>query len=154
MTRLFCRGATALVLALLALLALAPMALADAIASQGPLTLSSKQTWVAAIGVLVPLITYVVNNIGPWVSEPVKGFVTVLVSALAGGLYTALATSSFGWNAATVQMVLTSVVASLAAHHMLWKPSGISTVFGAGANRPHRRLAWVSDSAAPEPPAK
>ncbi len=95
-------------------LVLAPVAMATTLAPQPTLALQSKQTWVLLIGALVPLLTYVLNHVGPWVSEPVKAFVTVLASAVAGGLYTALATTSFGWNTATLQMVLTAVVAALA----------------------------------------
>lgn len=113
---------------------LAASALADAIHPAGGLALQSKQVWVLLIGALVPLGTYVLNHVGPWVSEPVKAFVTVVVAAVAGGLYTALATTSFGWNSATLEMVLTAVVAALGAHHWLWKPSGVSRKLGAGSN--------------------
>ncbi len=121
-------------LALVAYLTFVGTALAINIHAAPVLVLQSKQTWVLLIGALVPLVTYVLNHVGPWISEPVKAGVTVVVAAVAGGLYTALATSSFGWNAATLQMVLTAVVAALGAHHWLWKPSGISTKLGGGSN--------------------
>ena len=98
------------------------------------LALQSKQTWALLIGALVPLATYVLNHVGPWVSEPVKAGVTVVASAAAGAAYTALSTNSFGWNSATLQMILTAVVSALGAHQFLWKPSGISTKLGGGSN--------------------
>lgn len=115
------------------------------------LFLQQKQLWVLLIGSLVPLVTYVLNHVGPWLSEPVKAFVLVLASAIAGGLYTALSTNVFGWNAETAQLVLTAVAAAFAAHHMIWKPSTISTRLGGGSNAPHRRLVWQNEPA-PEPP--
>lgn len=141
---------------ILATLLVAPAALADTVVSAPPaLTLGSKQTWALLIGTLVPLVTYVINRVGPWASEPVKAFVAVLASAVSGGLYTALATTSFGWNSATLQMVLTAVAASLAAHHMLWKPSGVSAHLGAGTNSRYR-LHWtaVPEAVVVEPAAK
>jgi hypothetical protein len=128
-------------------------AVAATVHTSPTLSLNSKQTWSLLIGSLVPLFSYVLNYVGPWVSEPVKAFVQVLVAAIAGGLYTALATTSFGWNSATLQMVLTAVIAALAAHGFLWKPSGISTKLGAGSNSPktHHHLTWQKDS--PVPPA-
>lgn len=141
-----------LTLGLVVLLVLAPAALATTTHPAGTLVFSNPQTWALLIGALVPLVTYVVNHVGPWMSEPVKAFVVVLASGVAGGLYQAIATSSFGWNASTLQMVLTAIFAALAAHHMLWKPAGVSTILGAGSNSPHGHLGWVSPSA--EPPAK
>jgi hypothetical protein len=136
---------------------LVSVATADAPVHPSPvLALQSKQTWALMIGALVPLVTYVVNHIGPWVSEPVKATVTVLTSAVAGALYTALATTSFGWNSATLQMVLTTVISTLGAHQFLWKPSGISARLGGGTNGSKswvgHHLGWVTDPPA-EPPA-
>ncbi len=145
------------ILAPVAYLLLVTSALADAPVHPSPvLFLQSKQTWALIIGALVPLGTYVVNHVGPWVSEPAKAFVLVLVAAVAGGLYTALATSSFGWNSATLQMVLTAVAASLAAHHALWKPSTVSTRLGGGSNasKGGHHLVWQKDPSPAPPPAE
>lgn len=138
--------------AVLTFLLLAPPAWAATVTSSPSLVLQSKQTWTILIGALVPLVTYVLNHVGPWVSETVKAFVTVLAAGIAGGLYTALATTSFGFNSATLQMVLTSIAAALAAHQLLWKPSGIAAKLGAGTNGPlGSHLIWQKDGAPAEP---
>ena len=138
----------------LVFLALAPVALADAPVHTSPvLVLPSKQLWTLMIGALVPLVTYVLNHVGPWVSEPTKAFVLVLVAAIAGGLYTALATSNFGWNSATIQMVLTAVIAALGAHQWLWKPSEISARLGGGSNAQGGGGHLVWQRRDPAPPA-
>ena len=124
------------------------------------LALQSSQLWVLLIGSLVPLATYVLNHYAPWASEPAKALVLVVVTAVAGGLYTALATSTFGLNSQTAQMVLTAVAGALAAHHGLWRPSTVSARLGGGSNaqaRPRRHLAFVTEPApapapAPAPP--
>jgi hypothetical protein len=103
------------------------------------LLLGQHQLWVSVIGALVPLVTYVLNHYAPWVSEPVKAGVLVVVTAIASGLYTALATPNFGLNLITLQLVVSSVVAALLAHHWLWKPSTISTKLGAGSDAPPRQ---------------
>lgn len=115
--------------------------------------LSHVQMWTLAIGAVVPLVTYVVNHVGPWVSEPAKAAVLVVASAAASALYTALATNVIGFNEATLQLLLTGVAGALAAHHMLWKPSTVSARLGGGSNAPRRHLGWVADPApAPEQP--
>lgn len=136
-----------------AYLVLVAPAAADVVHSSPALTLQGKQTWALLIGSLVPLGTYVINHVGPWVSEPAKALFLVLMAAVAGGLYTALSTNSFGWNSATLQMVVTSVAAALAAHKLLWQPSTISARLGAGT-KARRRLVWVVDTSAPpaDPP--
>lgn len=121
-------------LALMVLLLIPAAALA--VASSPTLVLPTKQLWTLIIGAFVPLVTYGLNHVGPWVSEPVKATVLVVAAALAGALYDALATSTFGWNTNTLQFVATAVVAALMAHGLLWKPSGISTRLGGGSNKP------------------
>jgi hypothetical protein len=127
-------------LALLALLLFPVLALAYAPAPAQPshLVLPGDQVWTLIIGILVPAVTYLLNYVGPWLKEPAKAAVLVVVSAIAGGLYTALATSSFGWNGRTLQLVLTSVIAAFAAHHWFWVPSGIAFHLKAGQNRQDR----------------
>lgn len=109
--------------------------LAYAVGTGSTLVLPNKQLWTLLIGALVPLFTYVLNAVGPWVSEPAKALVLVIVSAAAVALYTALSTSVLGFNSATLELVVTGIVGSLGAHHLLWRPSGISTILGAGSNR-------------------
>lgn len=119
---------------LLLLLPAAGCATASWSVISAPALLPWPQLWPVVIGSLVPLVTYGLNRAAPWISQPVKAVVLVVVSAIATALYTALATNVLGFNDATLQLVLTGVVASLAAHHMLWKPSGISTLLGAYAD--------------------
>lgn len=93
--------------------------------------LGNNQLWVLIIGALVPLVTYVLNRVGPWVSETVKAAVLVATSAAAGALYVALAQPNFGWNVQTRELVITAVVAALTAHGFLWKPAKVNTKLGA-----------------------
>lgn len=95
------------------------------------LVLGNHQLWVLLIGSLVPLVTYVLNRVGPWLSETVKAGVLVVVSAAAGAIYTALASPDFGWNVQTRELVLTAVIAALGAHGWLWKPAKVNTKLGA-----------------------
>jgi hypothetical protein len=95
------------------------------------LLVDNPQFWVLVIGAIVPLVTYVLNNVGPWVSETLKAGVLVVVSAAAGALYTAIGTDSFGWNEPTFQLVLSAVVGALMAHHWLWKPAKVNEKLGA-----------------------
>lgn len=121
------------------LLAMLSSLLAPAVASAAAVNattnlLNNPQLWVLVIGGLVPLVTYVINHVGPWMSEPVKAFIVALAAAIAGALFTALDTHVFGLNASTVQLVLSAVVAAFTAHKLIWLPSGVSTLLGGGSN--------------------
>jgi hypothetical protein len=122
-------------LGLFAALLIPALAAASAAVPAPTLVFPWQQVWPIVIGGLVPLVTYVLNHVGPWLTEPIKALVLVLVSAIATALYTALATKVFGLNNATLQLVLTGVFASLFSHKLLWLPSGISTLLGGGTNR-------------------
>ena len=98
------------------------------------LLLSQYQLWASVIGAIVPAITYVLNHYAPWVNEQIKAIVFVVAAAVTSGLYTALATSNFGANLFTLQIVGSAILAALIAHHFFWKPSGISAKLGAGSN--------------------
>lgn len=104
-------------------------------APQPTLALPAFQIYAMLIGALVPLVTYVLNHWAPWATEFVKGMVLVVAAAAAGALYQVLETSELGWNARTLEVVGSAVVAALFAHHTLWKPSTISTRLGGGTNR-------------------
>lgn len=99
------------------------------------LVASNPQIWVLLIGSLVPLVGYLLNTYAPWLDEKVKGIVQVVLAAAVGALYVALDTKVFGLNGATAQLVLTAVVGSLSAHHLLWKPAAISAALGGGQNK-------------------
>lgn len=87
------------------------------------------------IGAFVPAVTYVLNHYAPWVDEKVKAIVLVVSAAVASGLYQALDGGSIGFNNVTLQLVVTSIVAALTAHHWFWKPSTISASLGGGSNK-------------------
>lgn len=140
----------AVLVALFALLLLPALALASVAKSAPTLVLPWQQVWPLIIGAIVPLFTYALNRAGSWVSEPAKALVLVVAAAAATALYTALATNVIGFNAATLQIVLTGIVAALGSHHLLWKPSGISVLLGAGTNG-HK--AAVAEVPPPPPPA-
>jgi uncharacterized membrane protein HdeD (DUF308 family) len=103
--------------------------------------LGTTQLWVLLIGSLVPLVTYIVNHVGPQVSEPVKATVVAVAAAAAAALYTAVETSVFGFNNQTLELVLTAVVAAFSAHLLIYKPSGISAKLGGGSNAPKAKTA-------------
>lgn len=98
------------------------------------LLLGNTQLWVLLIGSLVPLVSYVLNRLAPWVDETVKAIVQIVVAAIASGLFAALDTEVFGWNAPTLQLVLSGVVAALMAHNFLWKPAKVNVKLGATEN--------------------
>jgi hypothetical protein len=107
---------------------------ADGPPPQHTLALPTDQLWTLLAGALVPLATYALNHAGPQVTEPLKAIVHVLVAAIAGGITQAIVAGNVGFNNITLQYVITAVVAALAAHRLLWLPSGISTRLGGGTN--------------------
>lgn len=93
--------------------------------------LAYDQVIVLLLGALVPIVSYVLNNKARWVSEQVKSVVFVVLPAIVGGVYTALADPNFGWNAPTLNLVATAVAAALLAHHWFYKPGKWNTKLGA-----------------------
>lgn len=82
----------------------------------------------------MPLLGYLANHFGPHVDEKTKAVVHVVLAAAAAAVFEAADKGGVGFNAQTAQLVLTSVVAALSAHHLLWKPSQIAAALGAGTN--------------------
>jgi hypothetical protein len=107
---------------------------ADGPPPQHTLALPTDQLWTLLAGGLVPLATYAVNHAGPWCTEQMKAIVHVVAAAIAGGVAQAIVAGGVGLNTITLQYVITAVVAALAAHKLLWLPSGISTRLGGGSN--------------------
>ena len=121
-------------LALLALL-LAP---ALASAADDPSSVGNGlelRLWALAAGLIVPLGGYVVNYVGPQVSEKAKAIVQVILAAVAGAVVELVDLGSVSFDAVTLEYVLTAVIAALGAHGLLWKPSSISADLGGGRNR-------------------
>lgn len=98
------------------------------------LALDPTQTYVLLIGALTPLVTYLLNHYGPHTDEKIKGIVHVVMAALTAGLYQALSGGDLGFNATTLQLCGTSIIAALGAHRLLYVPSTISAKLGAGTN--------------------
>jgi uncharacterized membrane protein YeaQ/YmgE (transglycosylase-associated protein family) len=127
-------GRTAL-LAVFCLLYLPALALA---AVKGVGFAPSIQTWALILGAITPLFTYVLNHVGPWLSEKTKAVVLLVVAGVVGAVYTAIESSTFGWNDSTVQLILTAILGAFGAHALVWKPSGINTALGGGRNAGQR----------------
>lgn len=121
--------ARVILLALLCLLLVPALALAGELpAAPTPhLALPAAQIWVILVGLLTPLLAYIMNT-ALWKNapEPVKALVQAVVSAAAAAITTAISTSVFGFNDATLELILTSIAASFGAHAWLWKPSGVA----------------------------
>lgn len=99
------------------------------------LLLTSIQFYAVLIGSIVPLVTYVLNHHATFIhSEPVKGFVLVGASALAGALYQLLTAGDLALDTETLQVVLFAVAGALAAHAGFWKPTNIAGRLGGGTN--------------------
>jgi peptidoglycan/LPS O-acetylase OafA/YrhL len=130
---------------LMLLLPAAAMATDDVPNPNTTLALPTDQIWTLAVGALVPLVTYGLNYVGPWLSEAIKAIILVVVSAIAGGITQAIVAGDVGFNATTLQFVLTAVIAALSAHRLLWRPSTISTKLGGGRNRNRDVVASTSD---------
>jgi hypothetical protein len=125
------RATRVTLLTLLCLLSLPAVALAA-----GTVLAPVPQLWVLILGGLTPLAVYVLNHYAPWATEPVKALVLALVAAIVGALYAAIETSVFGFNDATLQLVVSAVAAAFGAPLVIFKPAGISTVLGGGTNAP------------------
>ena len=120
-----------LLFALLCLLLLPALALAA-----GTVLTPVPQIWVLLLGALTPLVTYVINHFAPWLGEAAKATVLAVVAGIVAAIYTAIETNIFGFNDATLQLVLTAIIAAFGAHALVWRPSGISTKLGGGSNAP------------------
>lgn len=122
-------------LAVFLLLVLPAAALADAPPPQPTLALPTDQVWTLIAGALAPIAAYMLNFRAPWLTEPVKALVQVVVAAVAGGIMQAVTAGGVGFNGRTLQFILTAVFGALAAHSGLWKPSGIQRTLGGGQNK-------------------
>jgi hypothetical protein len=119
----------------IALLALLSLLLIPALAlAAGTVLTPVPQVWVVLLGALTPLVVYVLNHFAPWVTEPIKATVLAIVAGAVAAVYTAIETSIFGFNDATLQLVLSAIVAAFGAHLLVWKPSEIAAKLGGGSN--------------------
>ena len=101
----------------------------------GQWSLSTTQLTTLIVGALVPIVTYVLNHIGPWLDEKTKAAVLIVVSAVAGGLWQAIEVGGVGWNDQTLQFVITAIIGALTAHNFFYRPAGINTALGGGSNK-------------------
>lgn len=122
-------------LSVIVLLVLAPFASADVSGAPQHLVLPTDQIWAFVAGNLAPLVAYVLNHYAPWVSEKVKVFVQFVVAAIAGGLAQAITNGGVGFNATTLQFVVTAVVGAFLAHAWVWQRSTVAQSLGGGSNR-------------------
>jgi len=136
MTEMRARIQTAVFLSVLGLMLLAASALAAEELPPEPrtLVLPDTQLIAALVGAFAPAVAYVINRWAPWVREPIKGVVFIVVAAIGGALTTLLDTGGIPINLQTLQVIGTSVVLALLAHLGFWKPSGLGAMFGAGRN--------------------
>lgn len=118
------------------------------------LVLPSQQIWVLMIGAVVPLATYLINNKALWKSEQVKAIVLVIVTGVAGVLYTAFAGGVHGFTDFAEQ-AFTAILSGLFAHNILWKPSGLNLTFGANPPTEEAKLdvKLVKPESTPQGPA-
>jgi hypothetical protein len=91
--------------------------------------------WAFGVGFLVPVVVYVLNHVGPWLTEPVKTTVMLIVTTIAGALTELIDKGSVGFDSRTLNFVVTAVIAAVIAHHGVWKPGQVNTALGAGTNR-------------------
>lgn len=130
-SRLFSVSAHAFIAAILILLLVPAFALA---AAGGVGFVPSVQTWALILGAITPLFTYILNHYAPWISEAAKAIALAVVSGVVGALWAAIETGVFGWNDATVQLVLTAILGAFGAHALIFKPAGINSKLGGGTN--------------------
>jgi hypothetical protein len=109
--------------------------------SSPQIVISNHEFYVLLIGSIVPLGGYLTNAGSEWLlggsrlgallkSQSFKGLVQVVLTAVAGYLYTALGTNVHGF-AHISQGAFSAVVAALFAHNMLWRPANVNVRLGA-----------------------
>lgn len=125
MTKLFLR---ALFVTLIVSL-VAPLAAfaADTPAPAHTFVFPAVQVWTIVAGSLVTVVTYVLNKYAPWTSQSVKAFVLVITAAVSAGITQSIDGGTVGFNADTLQLVVTAVVAAFGSHLLIWKPSGVQS---------------------------
>lgn len=100
------------------------------------LPLPNDMIWALVAAALVPLGGYIVNFLGPQTSEKVKGLVQIVFAAAASGIVQAITAGGVGFNGVTAQYILFGLFAAFGAHKLIYKPTTIATLFGAGQNKP------------------
>jgi hypothetical protein len=103
------------------------------------LLLDNRQTIVLFFGSLAPLLAYVLNKKAPWISEPVKAAIQVIVAAAVGALTIALDNGTLALDRPTLQLVGSAVLAALVAHNFFFKPASINRVLGAVETEPKKQ---------------
>lgn len=111
------------------------LALADVSGPPTHLVLPTDQIWAFVAGNLAPLVAYVLNYHAPWISESFKVLIQAVAAAVAGGIVQAITAGGVGFNATTLQFVVTAVVGAFLAHAWVWSRSPIATNLGGGRNK-------------------
>jgi hypothetical protein len=105
------------------------------------IVISDHEFYVLLIGSIVPLGGYLSNAGSEWLlggsrlgalvkSQSFKGLMQVVLTAIAGYLYTALSTDVHGFVNIS-QGAFSAVVAALFAHNILWRPANVNVRLGA-----------------------
>lgn len=95
--------------------------------------LSDSASWGLILGVVLPLLTAVVQQ--PNWSQGVRRLVAV-VAAMAGGVLTALANGQVGSGQTVIQTVTAVLVAAQASYDLIWKPTGAARAIESATTRP------------------
>lgn len=98
-----------------------------------PQLVTSDQTfYLVLLGSIVPIAGYLLNRFGKYahLDESIKGIVQLILTALVGYAYSAWIADAEGLVNLS-QGAFSSVVASLFAHNILWKPANINVRLGA-----------------------
>jgi hypothetical protein len=109
--------------------------------SSPQLVVSDHEFYVLLIGSIVPLGGYLSNASLEWLlggskagtlvkNQTFKAGIQVVLTAIAGYLYTVLATDVHGF-ANISQGAFSAVVAALFAHNILWRPANVNVRLGA-----------------------
>lgn len=126
----------ALALAGLTLLLLPALALADepapSVPAAGPVP--SLMFWAGVLGTASMLVGYVVNHLGPWVSERVKLAVQLGMATGTGTIYVLIQTGDFAFDVQHLQVVAAAIFGAFVTHGLIYKVGDWNGALGAGRN--------------------
>lgn len=85
------------------------------------------------IGLVVPLVGYMLNYFAPWASSQAKAVFQIVLAAGVGAVHQMIGAGDFGWNQQTAIAILTVMGGALAGY-LGYNASGIDVALGAGVN--------------------